>query len=80
MVYIHGGSIFMKTFDKICYILLLIGGINWGLVGIFDFNLVDFIFAKLFIDRIVYVLVGLSAVYLIIACKNVKMRCCSKKK
>lgn len=59
----------MKLIDKIAYLLLVVGGINWGLVGLFNFNLVD----KLIIDglngefnilaNIVYSLVGLSAVY-----------------
>jgi len=56
----------MKMLNIFAIVLVLIGGINWGLVGIFDFNLVDFVFGKLLIDRIIYVLVGLSAVYLIL--------------
>ena len=42
----------------------IIGGINWGLVGVADFNLVNFIlgFAPI-LERIVYILVGLSAIY-----------------
>ncbi len=47
----------------IAYVLLLIGGLNWGLVGAFDFNLVSFLFGDgTLISRIVYLLVGLSAV------------------
>lgn len=45
--------------------LLWIGGINWGLVGLFDFNLVNAILGSFStIERIVYVLVGLSALLL----------------
>ena len=45
--------------------LVWIGGINWGLVGIFDFNLVNAILGSVSaVERIVYVLVGLSALLL----------------
>jgi uncharacterized membrane protein YuzA (DUF378 family) len=44
-------------------ILALIGGINWGLVGLFDFDLVAFLFGPMSIlSRIVYLLVALSAI------------------
>lgn len=50
----------------ICFILVVIGGINWGLVGIFGFNLVAFLFgAWPIVERIIYVLVGVAAVILI---------------
>ncbi len=51
----------------ISLILSIIGGINWLLVGIFDFNLVSWAFAGnlYFIARIIYVLVGLAALWLI---------------
>lgn len=44
-------------------ILLVIGGLNWGLVGLFNFNLVSVLFGDMSIlSRIVYVLVGISAI------------------
>ncbi len=43
-------------------ILLVVGGLNWGLVGAFDFNLVTTIFGDTMLTTIVYILVGLSAV------------------
>ena len=47
-------------------ILTIIGGINWGLVGAFDFDLVAFLFGSMSIlSRIVYILVGLSALAMI---------------
>lgn len=53
----------ISVLGTIAYILLLIGGLNWGLVGAFDFNLVSFLFGEgTLIARIVYMLVGLSAV------------------
>ena len=52
----------------IAFIILLIGGINWGLYGIFGFNLVSFIcLGRLFLARIVYVLVLIAAIWLIIS-------------
>ncbi len=51
----------------IAMILLIIGGLNWGLVGIFKFDLVAAILGPMtLIARIVYALVGLSAIYVII--------------
>ncbi len=50
--------------DKIAYVLLVIGGLNWGLVGLFKYNLVDKIFGvESAISRIIYVLVGIAALY-----------------
>ena len=54
----------MKLLDTISLALLIIGGINWGLVGLFQFNLVDSIFGTLSIlSRIIYCLVGISGIY-----------------
>jgi hypothetical protein len=54
----------MKTVSWIAIILLIIGGLNWGLVGLFGFDLVAAIFGAMsMLSRIVYVLVGLSAIY-----------------
>lgn len=51
--------------DWTALILLIIGGLNWGLVGIFDFNLVSAIFGDMSaLSRIIYTLVGLSAIYI----------------
>lgn len=45
------------------YTLLLIGGVNWGLVGLFNLNLVTAIFGTLGLEQLVYVLVGASALF-----------------
>ena len=51
----------MNTLQKICLSITIIGAINWGLIGLLDFNLVESIFgADSIIPRIVYSLVGLS--------------------
>lgn len=58
----------LNTMDIIGYVLVVIGGLNWGLVGLFEYNLVDSIFgAGSLMARIVYSLVGLAAVYMIFA-------------
>lgn len=51
--------------DTIALILSIIGGINWGLVGIFQFDLVAWIFggSSALLARLVYILVGLAAVW-----------------
>ena len=53
--------------DRIALLLLIIGGINWGLVGIFQFDLVAFLFggAAAILSRIIYVLVAISAIWCI---------------
>ena len=51
--------------DKIALILTIIGGINWGLVGIFQFDLVAWIFGgqSAIISRIIYTVIALAAVW-----------------
>jgi hypothetical protein len=54
----------MKAINLLTLILVIVGGINWGLVGAFDFNLVAAIFGEdSALSRLVYVLVGLSALW-----------------
>lgn len=54
----------MKTFHMIVITIVAIGALNWGLVGLFNFNLVSAIFGMgSGLERIVYILVGASAVY-----------------
>ncbi len=56
----------MNSIDWIAWILVIIGGINWGLIGAFQWDLVDAIFGGWpVLVRIIYVLVGLSALYMI---------------
>lgn len=53
-----------QTVEMISIILLLVGGLNWGLVGFFEWNFVDTIFGmNSALARIIYSLVGLSALY-----------------
>lgn len=53
--------------DRIALLLLIVGGVNWGLIGIFQFDLVAFVFGgqAAVLSRIIYVLVGISAIWCI---------------
>jgi uncharacterized membrane protein YuzA (DUF378 family) len=54
----------LKVIDYIALVLVIIGAINWGLIGFFQFDLVRFIFGNMTIlARIVYALVGISGLY-----------------
>lgn len=54
----------MKALHMISFILVIVGALNWGLVGAFDFNLVTWLLGSMpALERIVYVLVGLAAIY-----------------
>lgn len=56
----------MKWIDNTALTLVIIGALNWLLVGIFKFDLVAFLFGNLtWLSRIIYTLVGLSGLYLI---------------
>jgi uncharacterized protein len=64
----------MKYLDIVAAVLLVIGGLNWGIIGLTDFNLVDFLFGGTYVDRIVYCLVGLSAIWQIFNIKGIQCR------
>lgn len=54
----------MKTLNYIALTLIIIGAINWLLVGLFGFNLVTFLFGSMtLLSRIVYILVGISGLW-----------------
>lgn len=58
----------MIVANYIAYILVLIGGLNWGLVGLFNFNLVAWIsMGSRLVERIIYILVLIATIWLIIA-------------
>lgn len=57
----------MRVVNTITLVLLIVGGLNWGLVGLFSFDLVAALFGEMSaLSRIVYVLVGLSALWQLI--------------
>lgn len=59
----------MRTLDVICLILVVVGGLNWLLVGLFEFDFVATIFGSqlAMLSRVVYVLVGLAAIWVAFA-------------
>jgi len=65
----------MKAFDVIVAVLLVVGGLNWGLVGLFRFDLVATILGNMSaLSRIIYIVVGLSAVYQALQWKAIQKR------
>lgn len=57
----------MRVLNIVTLVLLIVGGLNWGLVGLLGFDLVAAIFGQMSVlSRIVYVIVGLSALWQIV--------------
>jgi len=65
----------MKAVHNIAFILLIIGGLNWLLVGLADWGVADLV--GMSTAKVIYVLVGLSALYLIFTHKK-DCKCCDK--
>lgn len=62
----------MKTLNCICLTLTIIGAIIWGIVGIFNYNIVDALFgAGSAFSRIIYTIVGIAGLYMISFYSNV---------
>lgn len=65
----------MKTIDVVAAVLLVVGGLNWGLVGLMNFDLVATLFGTMSVlSRVVYCLVGLAAVYQGVSWKAIQRR------
>ena len=57
-----------KTLNCIALTLVIIGALNWGLIGFFQFDLIAFLFGNMsWLSRIIYALVGIAGLYLISA-------------
>lgn len=57
----------LEPLDWVALILLIVGGINWGLVGLSSFDLVGWVFDFMpMLETTIYILVGLSAIYILI--------------
>ncbi len=56
-----------NALDWTFFILTVVGGLNWGLIGLFDFNLVAELFSSESLQRIIYSLVGLATIGLIVS-------------
>jgi len=56
----------LNIIEWVALVLVIVGGLNWGLIGVLNFDLVATIFgAMTMLSRIVYTLVGISAIYMI---------------
>ena len=64
----------MKVVDSVAGVLVLVGALNWGLVGVARFNLVAALFGDSVLSSVVYTLVGASAVYLAARWSTVQRR------
>lgn len=70
----------MRMLHMVAFLLLVVGGLNWGLVGLFKFNLVNSLFGGMpALEMLIYVLVGASAVYLLATHKGDCKVCGGKK-
>ncbi|MCF6276592.1 MAG: DUF378 domain-containing protein [Candidatus Magasanikbacteria bacterium] len=61
----------IKFLDKLVFGLVIIGALNWGLIGFFDFNLISYLFGEFsYLTRFLYILYGLSGLYLVFISKK----------
>ncbi len=68
-----------KLLDNILLALIIIGAINWGLIGFFRFDLIAFLFGNMsWLTRIIYALVGIGGLYMISAFGRIRSKCESK--
>lgn len=68
-----------KKLHMVAFLLVIIGGVNWGLVGLMNFDLVMWLFVDILgmdvLARVVYILVGVAAVYELVIHKQVCTHC-----
>lgn len=66
-----GEVIYMKAVHMVAFLLVIVGALNWGLVGLVGFNLVETLLGSMpMVMNLVYILVGVSAVYILVTHKN----------
>jgi uncharacterized protein len=70
----------MKHLDQVVLVLLIFAGINWGLWGLFEFNMIYFIFGREWIDRALYVILGACGIYLAVGWRGISYRLGLKRK
>jgi uncharacterized membrane protein YuzA (DUF378 family) len=71
-------GIFMKRIDEISFWLVAFGGITWGIWGIFQWNVIDYFLDQTRLDFVLYLLIGVSSLYLIF--RKAGNCCCCRKK
>lgn len=68
------------TVHQVCWLLVIVGALNWGLVGIAGFNLVNYLLGNWpMVERVVYVLVGVAAVAALFKSKCPPCQACERK-
>lgn len=63
----------MNALDKLAYVLVVIGGLNWGLIGFFEWSFVDEVFST-GLARVIYAAVGIAALYMVLQMLMMKNR------
>ena len=56
----------MKKLDGVMMVLVILGALNWGLIGLFSFDLFDFFLEQPWLDRVMYTLVGFAGLFKVI--------------
>ena len=64
----------MRHLDQVVLVLLIFAGINWGLWGLFEFNLIYYVFGREWVDRTLYIILGICGIYLLCGWKSVANR------
>lgn len=64
----------MKMIDVVAAILVIIGALNWGLVGVFNLNLVAALFGTTLVAKLIYILVGISGLFQAISFRAIQHR------
>ena len=59
-----------KKLPILAYIFSIIGGIAWGFIGLFDINVIDYVFGQMWIENLLYIVIGASATYQIFMWKK----------
>jgi uncharacterized membrane protein YuzA (DUF378 family) len=68
----------LNVMDIFTAVILIVGGLNWGIYGFFGVNIIDSIFGVMsVVSRIIYILVGVSAVYVAMMTSNLEQKICS---
>lgn len=68
-----------KTLHPVVFILVLVGALNWGLIGLFNLNVVNALLGSMpIVEKVVYILVGAAAVWLVLRHKD-ECKWCGKK-
>lgn len=70
----------MKKLDYVVMAFLIFAGLNWGLWGLFEFNLVNYIIGQDWVSRVFYVILGFCGMYYVVGIKSIAERMSSKRK